>query len=168
VFVVMVLSVLLYGCESWALTAAQLLRLEVFHRGCLRQILGVRRLDGLSNDELYEKCGALRDGVLVPLERIADHWHRRLRRWLGHLGRMDDSRIAKQLLWARLPEGVGRPGRRTNPLLPQTYHDSLTTLDLTSARKAFQGQRAAEGGSMFGFCWLDACKERDSWRSLVD
>jgi hypothetical protein len=22
--------------------------------------------------------------------------------------------------------------------------------------------------SMFGFCWLDACKERDSWRSLVD
>ncbi len=93
VVVVMVLSVLLYGCESWALTAAQLLRLEVFHRGCLRQILSVRRLDGLSNDELYEKCGTLtqRDGVLVPLERIANHWHRRLRRWLGQLGSMDDS-----------------------------------------------------------------------------
>ncbi len=30
---------LLYGCESWALTAAQLLRPEVFHRVWLRQIL---------------------------------------------------------------------------------------------------------------------------------
>ena len=49
VYKVMVVSVLLYGSEAWALTASQLERLEVFHRACLRRILGVRRLDRVSN-----------------------------------------------------------------------------------------------------------------------
>ena len=39
-----VLSVLLYGSESWALTAAQSRSLEVFHRSCLRRTAGVTRM----------------------------------------------------------------------------------------------------------------------------
>mgnify|MGYP006145673785 CR=1 FL=1 len=42
VYRVQVLSVLLYGCEGWALTPAQLRELEVFHRRCLRDDVPVR------------------------------------------------------------------------------------------------------------------------------
>ena len=167
VFVVMVLSVLLYGCETWALTAAQLQRLEVWHRGCLRQILGVRRRDRVSDEDLYRRCGKAAGGGLVPAENIHSHWRRRLLRWVGHLGRMEDTRLAKQLLWSALPDGVGRPGKRSNPLLPQVYHDFLQTLDLGSARRAFQNARESEGKSLFGFSWLDACADRDAWRELI-
>jgi len=160
VFVVMVLSVLLYGCESWALSAAQVQRLEMFMRGCLRQILGVSRHDRISDAVLYELC----DGV----ERIEVHWRRRLLRWLGHLGRMDDSRIAKQLLWATLSEGTRRPGRHAKTL-PEMYAEQLRSLSepLAKARKIWRADRAAQGESLHGFCWLDACEDRNTWRSMV-
>ena len=168
----MVLSILLYGCESWALTAVQLERLEVFHRSCLRQILGLRRRDHVSNDELYRRCGkkvVLDDTEEIePLECIAMHIRRRALRWLGHLGRMSDARLAKQLLWAALPEGIGRTGRPTQPLLPQVYHSHLLSLDITSQRRAWQYRRQQEGESIFGFCWLHACEDRDTWRALVN
>ena len=159
VLTVMVLSVLLYGCESWALTEQQLERLEVFHRGCLRQILGVRRQDHVSDAEVYRRCheGGTACGT------IATHVRRRALRWLGHLGRMEDGRLAKQLLWGTLPEGVGRPGRRTNPLLPQVYHKHLCTLDLSQSRRDFQ----KTASNKFGFSWLIACSDRDTWRELV-
>jgi hypothetical protein len=92
--VVMVLSVLLYGCETWALTAAQLQRLEVWHRGCLRQILSVRRRDRVSDEDLLRRCMKAAGDVVVPAENIHSHWRRRLLRWAGHLGRMEDTRPA--------------------------------------------------------------------------
>jgi hypothetical protein len=159
VFTVMVLSVLLYGCESWALTEQQLERLEVFHRGCLRQILGIRRRDHVSDAEVYRRC---HEGGTV-CGTIASHVRRRALRWLGHLGRMEDGRLAKQLLWGTLPVGAGRPGRRTNPLLPQVYHRHLCTLDLSQSRREFQ----KTASNKFGFSWLIACSDRDTWRELV-
>ena len=38
-----VLSVLLYGSETWAIKARQLHRLNILHRSCVRAILGVSR-----------------------------------------------------------------------------------------------------------------------------
>ena len=36
-----ILSVLLYGCETWTLLEADEQKLEAFYRSCRRQILGV-------------------------------------------------------------------------------------------------------------------------------
>jgi hypothetical protein len=56
-----VLSVLLsYGAaESWALTASQLHRMCMLHNTCLRRIMGIARLDMVSNVELFERAGML-------------------------------------------------------------------------------------------------------------
>lgn len=150
-FVVMLLSVLLYGCESWALSTAQLRRLEVFQRGLLRQILGVRRSDRVSDHDLYDRC----DGI----ECIEAHWRRRMLRWLGHIGRMEASRIPKQLMWATLPGGR-RPVGRPPPSLPDTYAQHLATLDqqITDLRRKSNTR---------GFTWLDACADKDAWQKLV-
>jgi hypothetical protein len=73
----------------------------------------------------------------------------------------------RQLLWSALPEGAGRPGKRSNPMLSQVYHDFVQTLDLGGARREFQNTRESEGHSLFGFSWLHACADRDAWRELV-
>ena len=169
---VMVLSVLLYGCESWSLTLKQLTRLEVFHRGCLRQILGIRKADRISDAELYARCGTKVGEEVVPCENIATHWRRRVLRWLGHIGRMEDGRLPKQLLWATLPHGRRRPGRRTSALLPQTYHVHLGSLqrELASARQDFKTRVSQEDNSLYtkhNFSWLEACKDRNTWRRMI-
>jgi hypothetical protein len=61
----------------------------------------------------------------------------------------------------------GWPGKRSNPLLPQVYHDFVQTLDLGGARREFENTREAEGKSLFGFSWLHACADRDAWRELI-
>ena len=79
---------------------------------------------------------------------------------------MEDTRLAKQLLWGTWPGGSGRPGR-TKPTLIALYNEYLQSMDLGEARKKFQERREAEGKSLFGFSWLDACADRDAWRQLV-
>ncbi|GAB4824076.1 hypothetical protein N2152v2_011122 [Parachlorella kessleri] len=163
VFKVLVLSVVLYGCESLALTCAQQHRLDVFVKGCMRRMLGLRWRDHISDEELYRRCGQ----EDKPFDSVVVHWRRRSLRFLGHLGRMPESRLAKCILWATLPEGVGRRGRLANPLLPQVYEEHLKQLDLSGARRQQQDKMNAWGGSRVAFNWLSACALKDTWRSLV-
>ena len=161
VLCMLVLSVFLYGCESWPLSAAQLERLEVVYRGWLRLILAVRRQDRLSNAELLRRCS--------PAESITDHVTRRQLNMLGHIGRMDDTRLARQLLWATLEGGQGRRGRRSNPLLPQVYALRLEGIQdqLSEQRRAYQRRMSEEGGNLHDFSWLVACQDRAVWRSMI-
>ena len=160
VLFVLVLSVMLYGCESWALSAAQLQRLEVVYRGWLRQVLGVSRQD-VSNEELLARCR--------PAESIETHWARRMLNYLGHVGRMSDDRLAKQLMWGRLSEGTGRPGRKSNALLTDVYSARLMAIQplLLKARREYQAKARAEGSNTHNFSWLVACADRTAWRRMI-
>ena len=59
---------------------------------------------------------------------------------------MPESRLAKCILRATLPEGVGRRGRLDNPSLPQVYEEHLQQLDLGGARRQHQDRMEAAGG----------------------
>ncbi|GAB4820515.1 hypothetical protein N2152v2_007561 [Parachlorella kessleri] len=126
-------------------------------------MLGLRWRDHISDEELYRRCGQ----EDKPFDSVVVHWRRRSLRFLGHLGRMPESRLAKCILWATLPEGVGRRGRLANPLLPQVYEEHLKQLDLSGARRQQQDKMNAGGGSRVAFNWLSACAMKDTWRSLV-
>ena len=63
-------SVLLYGCETWKATNGVIKKLQTFLNRCLRTILGVRWMDRVRNEELWERANQ------VP---IADELKRR--RW---------------------------------------------------------------------------------------
>ncbi|GAB4818544.1 hypothetical protein N2152v2_005590 [Parachlorella kessleri] len=98
-----------------------------FSRGTsLRLCAGCRGVRYCSDEELYRRCGQ----EDKPFDSVVVHWRRRSLRFLGHLGRMPESRLAKCILWATLPDGVGRRGRLANPLLPQVYEEHLKQLDL--------------------------------------
>ena len=100
VYKAVVLGVLLYAVETWPIKQRELHSLEVFHHRCLRTILGISRAQQIaqhiSNEEVQGSMG-----MPVPLGDIISS--RRLR-WLGHLGRMCDSCLPKQILFGWLPQ----------------------------------------------------------------
>jgi len=101
-----VLSTLLYGSETWTLYTHQEHCLSAFHMRCLRKILGIRWQDRIPNKTVLEKAGIPTMYSLLSQRRL---------RWLGHVARMDDGRIPKDLLYGELATGsrpVGRPALR--------------------------------------------------------
>ena len=83
----LVISTLLYGAELWPLPVTQMKKLEAAHHKFQRRLLGITRKDKVRNEEIRRKTG-LRKSELIIKERIL--------RWLGHVLRMDDSRIPRQ------------------------------------------------------------------------
>ena len=92
-----VLSILLYSSEAWTTYATQERRLNSFHLRCLRRILGIRSQDLVPNTEVLERAGLPSIFALLAQRRL---------RWLGHVRRMDDSRIPKDLLYGELVDGA--------------------------------------------------------------
>ena len=47
-YVALILSILLYGCQTWAITTTDMKRFEVLQQNCLRRILGIKWYDKIS------------------------------------------------------------------------------------------------------------------------
>ena len=47
----------MYACETWKRTAMIVHRLDVFHRRCLRAILGISWSDHVTNEEVMRRAG---------------------------------------------------------------------------------------------------------------
>ena len=102
----MVLSTLFYGADTWPLKVVHGVRLNRFHRSCVRSILGVSWTrqweERLSSAELAQCLGIDKDiGILLRQHRL---------RWLGHIARMNDKRMPKQMLFGELPATRPRYG----------------------------------------------------------
>ena len=135
-FTCIVLSILLYGCETWTVLPDHVSRLRAFHMRSLRHICGISWRDHVNNESVLNKCG------LVSIDREIQH--RRLR-WLGHVGRMQDHRLPKQLLFSHMSghRSVGRPRLRWNDI-------ARSDLNSVSENK-----------------WYRSCQNRDGWRSKI-
>jgi hypothetical protein len=106
-----ILSVVLYGCETWSLTLREEQRLTVFENKVLRRIFGPkgdeaigewRRLYNEELNDLYSSPNIIR----VNKSRRT--------RWAGYVARIREKGGAYRSLFGR-PEGrrpLGRPKRR--------------------------------------------------------
>ena len=68
-------------------------QLERFHKQCLRSVLGIHWITHTPDTEVLEKANTI---------SIEAHVHRHRLRWVGHVIRLDDDRIPKQLLYGEL------------------------------------------------------------------
>ena len=102
------------------LLEAQLQHLEVLQNHHLRRILGVRRSDRLSNTELLERC--------QHQPTVEEQIRRRRGHWVGHMLRMGDDRIVKQLLFSSMP-GRRRQGGQFQTLLRSYEGDVQSVLN---------------------------------------
>ena len=97
-----IVSTLLYGSETWTTYARQERRLNSFHMRCLRRILGISWEDKVPNTEVLSRANLPTMFTLLRQRRL---------RWLGHVHRMDDGRIPKDLLYGELAAGKRKTGR---------------------------------------------------------
>jgi hypothetical protein len=105
-----ILSVVLYGCETWSLTLGEEHRLRVFENRVVRRIFGPKREEGGSwkkfhNDELHNLYSSPNIVRVIKSRRM---------RWVGHVARMGKGRGVYRVLVGR-PEGkrpLGKPRRR--------------------------------------------------------
>ena len=139
----LVLSVLLYGAESWPIRPSQLA--QFFHRRCLHSILGVHQSDAISAEELLRHTQLCNIGTTI----------RRLRlRWLGHIMHMPGERVARQALFGQLT------GTRPVGSLPVTLRGLM--------RKDKDVLLLNGGGQVHGRRWYQQCMEKVAWRTSID
>ena len=98
-FRTLVMSVLLYGAETWAVSQRDLNKLRTFQMRCLRDILGLTLWDKVRNTTILERTGEL------PVEQ---QLRQRRLQWFGHVWRMPAHRPQRQVLRCR-PSGRKRP-----------------------------------------------------------
>jgi hypothetical protein len=134
-----ILSVLLYGCESWKMTSTISHNLEVFQNRCLRRIFNIYWPNTIRTEELLKRSHVQPVTTVVKQRR----W-----RWIGHVLRMpqaSNTRIAMR--WT--PEGK-RPRGRPKETWRRTVERELK-----------------ETGETWGSLQKTA-QDRLQWRSLVE
>jgi len=100
-----VVSTLLYGSETWTTYASQERRLNSFHMRSLRRILCITWQARVTkfNAEVVSRAGLSSLHTLLRQRRL---------RWLGHVSRMKDGRIPKDLLYGEKAKGDRTTGRQ--------------------------------------------------------
>lgn len=84
-----VASTVLYGSESWTLRARQKRKLDIFHLRCLWRILSITWQDKVPNNTVLVRAGISSMYILLKQRRL---------RWPGHVVRMVDDRISRDLV----------------------------------------------------------------------
>jgi hypothetical protein len=110
------ISILLYGCESWILTATLADKLDKFARTCYRIMLGIRltKDNHMTNDELYKR---------VEQTTIRETIRARQLKFTGHCLRMATEEPAHRFV---LYESKIKPSLR--PGAPRkTYRQQITS-----------------------------------------
>jgi hypothetical protein len=132
-------STLLYGSETWTLCSRQEKKLNSFHMRCLRRILGISWSDYITNKVVLERADTTSMYTLLKQKRL---------RWLGHVSRMQEGRIPKDLFYGELATGkrpTGRPYKRYKDVFKKDLKD--TAIETVN--------------------WEQLAADRYTWRSVV-
>ena len=139
VYKAVVLTTLLYVCEAWTVYRRHEKQLQQFHTRCLRRILNIRWNDFVLDTEVLERANL---PSVITMMRKAQI------RWAGHVSRMADSRIPKQLFYGQLKNGqrkIGAPRKRYKNYSKSNPKDF--NIDVTA--------------------WEKAASDRPAWRRLI-
>ena len=121
-----VISVLLYGCESWKINKYNEKRIDTFIQKCLRRILKIYYPNMISNEELYK---------LAKIQKVSDTIRYRRRRYIGHILRQDPLSYPHAVVkWH--PEGKRSLGRPRETWM-RTAEKDLRTLRINNWDDAY-------------------------------
>ena len=95
------MSSLLYGCEGWTLYRQHIKKLDQFHLRWLRKTAHIKWQEHVPNTTVLKICNI--SGIQALLQNA------QIRR-CGHVIRMDDTWIPKQVFYEQLYHGDRRPG----------------------------------------------------------
>ena len=87
VYVTVVLTILLYGCETWTLYRHNIRKLHQFHMRCLRRIAHIQWKDKVPNTAALQICNLKIKTMLMTAQYC----------WVGQITQMEDTRLPKSL-----------------------------------------------------------------------
>ena len=106
-----VVSTLLYGSESWTYYKRHVQQLEAFHQRKLRCLFNIKWEQRIPDTEILHRAKMSGIEAILVQNQL---------RWSGHVCRMEDSRIPKQLLYGEFCDGrrsVGGQRKRYKDVL---------------------------------------------------
>ena len=107
-----VLTVLLYGSETWSTIKNHIHRVEVFHQRCLRRIMRIKWFSKTSNEIVLQRAG---------IENVATFISRNILQWFG----MPSERLTKKLVLWKPTHGKrssGRPSKSWLDCVKEDYY----------------------------------------------
>ena len=135
---IIVLPSLTNSLETGTIYRKHISKLERFQQFCLREILNIRWQKRVTNEAVIKRAGCVSIASLLMKSQL---------QWSGHVVRMPDSRLPKQLLYGELSLGTRALGGQM-----LRYKDTLRqTLKKCS----------------IGVNWEDLSTDRAKWRRLV-
>ena len=92
-YVATTINILLWGCDTWALTRLQINRIEVFHRRCIRRMIGITmhhvKEFEIRNDYILKKSNLKSAETYIRIRQL---------RFLTRIAHMDPSRLPRQVI----------------------------------------------------------------------
>ena len=139
VYNAVVISTLLYGCGTWTIYRRHARQLNHFHMTCLRKLLHIKWQDRVPNTEVLEQSGTMSVHTMLLKAQA---------RWAGHVVRMPDQRLPKQILYWELWYGkrsVGGQKKRYKDSLKSTLKELSINTDT----------------------WENKAQDRTTWRKTI-
>ena len=93
IYKTIVQATLVYGCETWAVPQGLLDSLDTFQMRCLRRICHISLREKRTNQSILAEC---------QINSVSATVHYRRLRWLGHIARMENDKLPKQLLFGTM------------------------------------------------------------------
>lgn len=139
VYKAVIIPTLLYGAEAWTVYRRHMQLLDMFHQRCLRRILRFHWSDRRSNVSVLQQTHMASVETMLKKLQL---------RWSGHVVRMDDSRLPKQLFYGQLEHYKRNPGGQK-----LRYKDTLKN-NLKACRISTES-------------WEDLARQRCAWRRTL-
>ena len=131
-----VISIFLYACESWALTAELEKRTQAFEMRCYRRLLNISYKDRVTNEEVRRKIQT----AIGEYDELLTLVKKPKLRWFGHVSR--SSGLAKTILQGTV-KGKGKIGRQK-----KRWEDNIkewTGMDFASSTRTAENRTRWKG-----------------------
>jgi hypothetical protein len=90
----------MYGSESWVWQKKYTSRVNAVEMRASRSMIGVKLSDKVRNDVIREECGVI--------ENVVTKIAKNMLRWFGHVERINERRLTKEIYEANVGGNAGR------------------------------------------------------------
>ncbi len=96
-----IVPTLTYASETWAWNESQRSRVQAVEMSYLMSACSMRRMDGMTNESVYERFGMCHLGEEKKCE-VVEEVQRQTLKWFGHMERMEESKMTRRVYVSEL------------------------------------------------------------------